>query len=75
MAYVISRLRNQIELIGISNQTYDVHLFTLQPKWLHSVYEYVLGVMLEMFITLQIQYLAHRAKPFVFQERELYRFR
>lgn len=39
-------LPNQTEHVGILDQTYDVHLFTLQHEWLQSVYEYLLeGVM------------------------------
>jgi hypothetical protein len=46
MAYALSRLPNHTKLVGVSDQTYDAHLFTLQPQWLHSVYEYLLeGVM------------------------------
>jgi hypothetical protein len=30
----LNRLHNQIEHVGVSNQTCDVHLFTFQPKWL-----------------------------------------
>jgi hypothetical protein len=32
MADALNRLPNQIELIGVLDQTCDVHLFTLQPK-------------------------------------------
>jgi len=54
MANALSRLPNQIKLVGIPDQTCDAHLFTLQLKWLHSVYEYLLeGVMLERFTTSQ----------------------
>jgi hypothetical protein len=46
MVDALNRLSNHIELVGIPKQTCDVHLFTLQPKWLQSVYEYLLvGVM------------------------------
>ncbi len=34
MANALNRLPNQIEHVGIPIQTYDVHLLTLQPKWL-----------------------------------------
>jgi Uri superfamily endonuclease len=34
MANALSKLSNQIEPVGIPNQTCDVHLFALQPKWL-----------------------------------------
>jgi hypothetical protein len=34
MANVLNRLPNQTEPIGVLDQTYDVHLFTSQPKWL-----------------------------------------
>jgi hypothetical protein len=54
MIYALSRLPNQIELVEIPNQTYDAHMFTLQPKWLQNVYEYLLeGMMLERFTTSQ----------------------
>jgi hypothetical protein len=43
-------------------------MFTLQPKWLQNVYEYLLGVMTKRFTTSQRQYLAQKAKPFVLQE-------
>jgi len=47
MANTLSRLPNHIKPIKVPNQTYDAHMFTLQPKWLQSVYEYLLkGVML-----------------------------
>jgi hypothetical protein len=41
MADALSRLPNQTKPIGVPNQTCDVHLFILQPKWLHNVYEYL----------------------------------
>jgi hypothetical protein len=31
MADALSRLPNHIELVGILDQTYDAHMFTLQP--------------------------------------------
>jgi hypothetical protein len=34
MADALSRLPNHIEPIGILDQTCDVHMFILQPKWL-----------------------------------------
>jgi hypothetical protein len=37
MVDALNRLPNHIELVGILGQTYDVHLFTLQPKWLQNV--------------------------------------
>jgi hypothetical protein len=75
MADALSRLPNQIELVGIPNQTYGVHLFILQLEWLYNVYEYLLeGVMLERFTTSQRQYLAQRGKPFVLQKGVLYKF-
>jgi hypothetical protein len=44
-------------------------MFTLQPKCLQNVYEYILeGVMTKIFTTSQRQYLAQKAKPFVLQE-------
>jgi hypothetical protein len=50
-------------------------IFTLQPKWLHSVYEYLLeGVMLKRFSISQKQYLAQRTKPFVLKKGALYIF-
>jgi hypothetical protein len=75
MANALSRLPNHTKLVGIPYQTYDAHMFTLQPEWLQSVYEYLLeGVMLKRCTTSQRQYLAQRAKPFVLQEGVLYRF-
>jgi hypothetical protein len=75
MADALSILSNQTEHVGIPDQTCDSHLFTLQPKQLHIVYEYLLeGMMLKRFITSQIKYLAQRAKPFVLQEGVLYIF-
>jgi hypothetical protein len=54
MAYALSRLPNHNELVGISDQTCDAHLFTLQHEWLQSVYEYLLEiVMLDIFTTSQ----------------------
>jgi hypothetical protein len=59
----LNRLPNHTELVGVPDQIYDVHLFTLQPRWLHNVYEYLLeGMMLERFVTSQRKYLAQRAK-------------
>jgi hypothetical protein len=47
MVDAFNRLSNHIELAGIPYQTYDAQLFTLQPKWLQNVYEYLLeGMML-----------------------------
>jgi hypothetical protein len=58
MADALNRLPNQTKLVGVLDQTYDFHLFTLQHEWLHSVYEYILeGVMPERFTTSQRQYL------------------
>jgi len=75
MVDAFNRLPNQIEHVGIPNQTYDVHLFTLQLKWLQNVYEYLLeGVLLKRFSTSQRQYLAQRTKPFVLQKGVLYIF-
>jgi hypothetical protein len=54
MADALSTLPNHTKPIGVPDQTYDAHLFTLQPKWLQSVYEYLLeGVMPERLITSQ----------------------
>ncbi len=53
MTNALSRLPNQIELVGVCNQTCDVHMFTLQHEWLQSVYEYLLGMMLKRFTTFQ----------------------
>jgi hypothetical protein len=37
----------KLNMFGVLDQTCDVHMFTLQPKWLHNVYEYLLvGMML-----------------------------
>jgi hypothetical protein len=33
MADALNRLPNHTEIVGVANQTYDVHLFTLQPEW------------------------------------------
>jgi hypothetical protein len=75
MAYALSILPNQIEHVGVHDQTFDCHMFTLQPKWLQNVYEYLLeGVMLKRFTISQIKYFAQKVKPFVFQEGVLYRF-
>jgi hypothetical protein len=49
-------------------------MFTLQPKWLQNVYEYLLGVMTKRFTTSQRQYLTQRAKPFMLQMGVLYIF-
>jgi hypothetical protein len=42
MVDALSRLPHQIKLVGIPNQTCDAHMFILQPKWLHNVYEYLI---------------------------------
>jgi hypothetical protein len=34
MANALSRLSDETKLVGVLNQTYDVHLFILQPEWL-----------------------------------------
>jgi hypothetical protein len=34
MGGALSRLPNQGELVGVPDQTIDVHMFILQPKWL-----------------------------------------
>jgi hypothetical protein len=69
MADALNRLPNHTELVKVFDQIYDVHMFTLQPKWLQNVYEYLLkGMMLEILTTSQ------RAKPFVLQEGILYKF-
>jgi hypothetical protein len=69
MADALSILSNQIEHVGVPDQTCDSHLFTLQPKRLQIIYEYLLeAMMLKRFITSQ------RAKPFVLQEGVLYIF-
>jgi hypothetical protein len=75
MANALSKLPNQIELVGVPHQTCDAHLFTLQLEWLQNVYEYLLkGMMPERFTTSQRQYLIQRVKPFVLQEKTLYKF-
>jgi hypothetical protein len=54
MANALSRLPNQVEPVGVLDQTTNVHLFTLQPNWLYNVYEYLLkGVMPKRFTTSQ----------------------
>ncbi len=74
MAYALSILPNHTEPIGVPDQTCDSHLFTLQPKWLQNIYEYLLeGVMLKRFTTSQRIYFAQRAKPYVLQG-VLYKF-
>ncbi len=42
MADALSRLSNQTEHVKILYQTYDAHLFSLQPDWLQNVYDYLL---------------------------------
>ncbi len=75
MVDALNRLPNQTKHVGVPYQTCDAHMFTLQPKWLLSVYEYISkGVMLERFTTSQKQYVAQRVKPFVLQKGILYRF-
>ncbi len=60
MVDALHGLPNHIEPVGILDQTYDVHLFTLQPQWLQSVYEYLSkGVTPKRLITSQRQYLDH----------------
>jgi Uri superfamily endonuclease len=57
MANALSKLPNHIEPIGVLDQTCDAHMFTLQPEWLQSVYEYLLkGVMPQRLTTSQRQY-------------------
>ncbi len=67
MVDALNRLPNHTEPIGVLDQTYDAHMFTLQHEWLQNVYEYLLeGVMLKRFTRSQRHYLAQKAKPFVF---------
>jgi hypothetical protein len=75
MANAFSRLLNHIEPIWVHDQTCDAHMFTLQLEWLWSVYEYLLGVMLERLTTYQRQYLTQGIKPLVLQNAVLYRFK
>jgi len=50
MVDALSRLLNHFELVNVPNQNIHVHLFTLQPEWLHNVFEYLSkGVMLERY--------------------------
>ncbi len=54
MANKLNRLPNQTKRIRVLDQTCDAHLFTLQPKWLQSVYEYLFkGMMPRRFTTSQ----------------------
>jgi len=41
MAYALNILPNQTEFVGVPDQTCDSQMFTLQPKWLQNVYEYL----------------------------------
>ncbi len=75
MADTLSRLPNQVESVGILDQTTDVCLFTLQLEWLQNVYDYLLkGMMQNKFTTSQRQYLVQKTKPFVLQNGMPYRF-
>jgi hypothetical protein len=75
MVDAFNRLRNHTKHVGIPDQTCDVHLFTLQLEWLHSVYEYLLKrVMPKKIFYIPRQYLAQRTKPFVLQKGVLYIF-
>jgi hypothetical protein len=70
MKNALNRLPNHTKPIGVLDQTCDAHLFTLQPKWLQIVYEYLLeGVMPKILTTSQRQYLAQRAKPICVSKR------
>ncbi len=54
MANALNRLPNQIEHVGVHDQTCDAHMFTLQPEWLYNVYEYLLkGMMPKRVMTAQ----------------------
>jgi hypothetical protein len=46
MANALRRLPNQAKPVGVPNQTIDVHIFALRPKWLQSVYDYLLKGMM-----------------------------
>ncbi len=46
MVDALSRLPNKTKSVGVPDQTTDVHLFTLQPKWLQNVYDYLLKGMM-----------------------------
>ncbi len=59
MENALSRSPNQTKHVGVLDQTYDARLFTLQPKWLDNVYEYLLkGVMPKRLTTSQRRYCA-----------------
>jgi hypothetical protein len=74
MVDALNRLPNHTKPIGISDQTCDAHMFTLQSEWLQSVYEYLLkGMMLKTLITSHMQYLTQRANPFMLQKGALYK--
>ncbi len=61
MASALSRLPNQVEAVGVLDQTIDAHMFTLQPQWLQSVHDYMLkGIMPKILTTSQRQYLARK---------------
>jgi hypothetical protein len=54
MANALNRLPNHTKHVGVPNQTYDAHMFTLQLEWLQNVYEYLLeGVMPKRLTTSQ----------------------
>jgi hypothetical protein len=60
MVDALSKLPNHCKHVGVPHQPYDVRLFTLQPKWLQSVYEYMLeGIMPKRFTTSQRKYLTY----------------
>ncbi len=64
MVDALSRLPNQAKVVGVPNQTIDVHMFTLHPEWLQNVYDYLLeGMMPKWFIISQRQYLVQITKP------------
>jgi hypothetical protein len=46
MVDALSRLPNQAKVVGVPNQTIDVHMFTLHPEWLQNVYDYLLEGMM-----------------------------
>jgi hypothetical protein len=41
MVITLSGLPNHIELVGVPDQTCDVHMFTLQHEWLHNINEHM----------------------------------
>jgi hypothetical protein len=57
MAYALNRLPNQAKLVSLPDQTTNIHLFTLQPEWVQSVYDYMLKRIMPKIFTFSCKHI------------------